>query len=74
MLELRLDEFLYTSLISTLLWVIAYLIFKPKQQANLDHGLWHDHSHIHDEHHSHNHSLHLAIQKSHSHLHFHHVR
>lgn len=67
------SNFLYSSVIGTLLLVTAYLAFQPKQQADLENGCWHEHSHIHDAQHPHNHSLHLAIQKSHSHLHFHHI-
>ena len=67
------SNFFYISLIGTIFVVAAYFAFKPKQQADLEYGRWHEHSHSHDEDHQHNHSLNVAIQKFHSHLHFHHI-
>jgi MFS transporter, NRE family, putaive nickel resistance protein len=63
-------NFLYSSLIGSVLLVAIYLVFKPRQQTELtSSGQWHEHDHRHDKHHQHDRS----IQESHSHLHFHRV-
>lgn len=69
--RLSTHNFFYSSLIGSVLLVIAYLAFKPKLLTALDGGLWHEHDHTHDELHTHNHSPNTNIQNSHNHLHFH---
>ncbi len=64
-------NFFYSSIIGSVLLVIAHLAFNHRQQTHSTGGQWHDHDHTHDKHHQHDHSLNAIIQESHCHLHFH---
>jgi MFS transporter, NRE family, putaive nickel resistance protein len=67
------DNFLYGGLVGLGLFVVVYIVFKPRQLTDLQAGLWHEHEHDHSygQEHLHNHDSTLATQSPHYHLHFH---
>jgi MFS transporter, NRE family, putaive nickel resistance protein len=68
--SLPMHNFFYTGLIGLGLFVVVYVVFKPRQ-TDVQAGLWHEHEHIYDERHLHQHSPTLTVQSPHYHLHFH---
>jgi NRE family putative nickel resistance protein-like MFS transporter len=64
-------NFFFGSLVSSILLIIAYILFKPNQVDTLNTGIWHEHLHQHDLDHAHYHSSFPTNEGSHSHIHFH---
>jgi NRE family putative nickel resistance protein-like MFS transporter len=65
-------NFFLGSLISSIILIIAYILFKPNQVDILNTGIWHEHLHQHDLEHEHYHAASFPTNEgSHSHIHFH---